>query len=505
MRTLLCLGLLLVLAPPCEAQLDRAMLPMREWSSTDGRTIRAELLGFEEGGVRLRLEGGQRALVPEDRLSPSDRAELVRVRLRELYWTQPGEAANTNYYYSKLTLADKAHEGIVAMVRVGPNRFLFELKIHSKAVDLRRYQRIDLLASDGQTISHGYPPQQAVAWGDPPDETTRVVIQTAAADQAGLLPVLQAGLRNGGALAIAAIRTGESTPLPMTDVERQALSDVLAIYLAAQPLLREGAIQAAPLDGQDFAKAKVTSGPTSPASSVPPSEGNAPELSPEESAELARLSSGRGGGRLGEIGWVPEEGATQPVRGLGWIRNLVVIRPADGEIRLVPFAEIAPDVRKKVLSQRLKDFSGTRPPSTPHGVLHFPEGWSKHQQENSQGLVFCLDTNGAPHLVVQGVTTKFKGKPISEIAIRGNSARDFVAVPIPAGASRAVDGNWSLATTRLGPALAQEMSKLAESHSLDIRLSSGSDSTTFALTGDHLVVTLEALQCYEWALLADNP
>ncbi len=480
------------------------MLPMREWSSTDGRRLRAELLGFEEGGVRLRLEGGQRALVPEDRLSPSDRAELVRVRFREIYWAEPGEADNTNYYYSKLTPAGKSHEGIVGLISVGPNRFLFELKIHSKTIDLRRYERIDLLASDGQSISHRYPPQQAVAWGNAPDETTRVVIQTAAADRVGLLPVLQAGLRDGGTLALAAIRSGESTPLPMTDVERQALSDLLAVYLAAQPLLQEGVIKEAPLDGQDFAKAKTASGPTSPVSSVPPSGGDAPELSPEESAELARLGSGRGGGRLGEIGWTPEEGAAQPVRGLGWIRNLVAIRPADGEVRLVPFAEIAPDVRKKLLSQRLKDFSGTRPPSTPHGILHFPEGWNKHQQDNSQGLVFCLDTKGAPHLVVQGVATKFKGKPISEIAIRGNSTRGFVAVPIPAGASRTIDGNWSHATTRLGPALAQEMSKLAESRSLDIRLSSGSDSITFPLAGDHLVVSLEALCCYEWALLSDG-
>lgn len=481
------------------------MLPMREWSSADGKTIRAELLGFEGSGVRLRLEGGQRALVPEDRLSPPDRAELVRVRFRELYWTEPGDASNTNYYYySKLTPAGKGHEGIVGLISVGPNRFLFELKIHSKTIDLRRYERIDLLASDGQSISYRYPPQQAVAWGKAPDETTRVVIQAAAADQTGILPVLQAGLRDGGALALAAFGNGQSTPLLMTDAERRALSDLVAVYLAAQPLLREGIIQAAPLDGQDFAKAKTASGPPPPTSSAPPSGGNAVELSPEESAELARLSSGRGGGRLGEIGWMPEKGAAQPVRGLGWIRNLVAIRPADGEVRLVPFAEIAPDVRKKLLSQRLKDFSGARPPSTPHGVLHFLEGWSKHQQENSQGLVFCLDTTGAPHLVVQGVTTKFKGKPISEIAIRGNSARDFIAVPIPAGASRTIDGNWSLATTRLGPALAQEVSKLAESHSLDIRISSGSDATTFALTGDHLVVTLEALRCYEWALLADG-
>lgn len=117
---LLCLWSSTVTLP---AQLDTVLLPMREWTSIDGKTIRAEMLGFEGDGVRLRLDGGQRTLVPVARLSPQDRAELVRVRFRDDYRFEPGEAAKTNYYYSRLTPKDGGHKGVVALISVGPGRF----------------------------------------------------------------------------------------------------------------------------------------------------------------------------------------------------------------------------------------------------------------------------------------------------------------------------------------------------------------------------------------------
>jgi len=44
------------------------------------------------------------------------------------------------------------------------------------------------------------------------------------------------------------------------------------------------------------------------------------------------------------------------------------------------------------------------------------------------------------------------------------------------------------------------LAKLAGVQALDLRISAGKDSLTFPLTDTHLLVSLEALRCYRWAV-----
>jgi len=485
------------------AQMDTVRLPMREWTSVDGKTIRAELLGFEGDSVRLRLEGGQRTVVPESRLSPQDRAELVRVHFRDDYWFVPGEAAKTNFYSSRLTPKEESDRGIVGLISIGPNRFLFELKIHSDVLDLRTCDRIEISVNGGAPVIHSYQPAQVAAWSSPTTETTRVVIQIDPNDRGGLLPLLQAGLAEGGRLELAASRGGaDRVPLPLDDSARAALADLLSVFLKAQPLVVEGVIKREPLEDQVFTvAAPKTEPPTGP-------ESNASEplstLTEEEVAELDRMSTGRGSGRVGEITWTPPGESARSVRGLGWMRDRVVIREGDAPVKLVPFSEIGEEHRSKLLTQRLSDFSGNRPPSTPQGTLFFPEDWTEHQRKTSQGLVFGRDeASGKPFLLVRGHAINFKGGFITQLAIRGDAIQGFVAIPLKAVDNRSetsAESVWTYASIRVAPRQSAELAKLAGVKALDLRIVGGNDSLTFPLTDNHLLVSLEAIRCYLWAV-----
>ena len=61
-KTILLLVLTSVLPATAPDGLGQALTDMRDWTSADGKVIRAELLVFEAGAnsetVRLRLEGG---------------------------------------------------------------------------------------------------------------------------------------------------------------------------------------------------------------------------------------------------------------------------------------------------------------------------------------------------------------------------------------------------------------------------------------------------------------
>jgi hypothetical protein len=477
---------------------------MRDWMSSDGRKIRAELMGFEEGSIRLRVEGGQRAVVPVERLSAGDRAELIRFRFSEHYWSESGEAANTRYYYSRQTLSGKTHEGVVALISIGPKRFLFELKVHSATFDLKNYSRLRLQIP-GSDHPFGYTGEQVAAWRSGPLNVSRVVVQIPPEDPSGLLPFLKAGLGEGGSLSISAVSdTAGTVDLPISPEERSALADLLSVFLDAQPLVTEGTMKKEPLDGQTFL-ASVPEPGTAPVMGASPLVGAGFDLLPEETEMLGRLRTTRGGGRLGEVRWTPEGGEPSALAALGWARNRVIVRIPDTELRLVPFSEIDGASRTRALEQRLREFSGPRPVDGPQGTLYFPPGWSDHKREHSQGLVFGRrKRSGEPFLLVQAVANRFGGRPITGIAIRGNAAPGFIPVEIDGAANRVRHAGgepWSLASMPVETEIARKMAPLADSHALDIQILSGEEVMTFPLVGDHLLVSLEALRCYEWATL----
>lgn len=56
-------------------------MPERDWTSADGRVLRASLLGFERGEGQFRTPEGRRFAIPDDRLALRDQLAVFIARL----------------------------------------------------------------------------------------------------------------------------------------------------------------------------------------------------------------------------------------------------------------------------------------------------------------------------------------------------------------------------------------------------------------------------------------
>jgi hypothetical protein len=486
------MGILLVLCLPCPVS-AQALLPMRQWASSDGKRIEAELVGFKAAQAELRMPNGQRVLVQDERFSPADQAELVRARLRHEYWCSTTAATRTDYFYSLKTPEHQKDDLIAGYVAFGPNRFNFGVMLPTKSLNLRTYDRITFDDGEGATYVHDYKPEAVVRWGEPPRETTRVTAVLNATYGMSLVPVLRKGLTSGR-LSITASRAGlEPAVIKVEPEEQKALLDILNIFIQAQVLVKSGVMKSAPLAEQVF-QAGATGAAVVAA---------AP---PEEDAELQRFRTSRGGGRFGKITWTPAAtGAAMPVDGLGWIRTDVVVRTTSGEVQRVPFSEIDPDSQKKIFKQRLGDFAGSKP--TPRGDYDFY--YSKERKESlhayAQGLIFAQEkSTGVPFLYAQGNSTQLRGAPVTLLMLKGDALVRPLVIPVEQKESKLhTEGKtvWSIAGTWLNKAQRDLAAELAQSRAIRLDIKSAEDASSMTMEDEHLQSTLEAICCYQWALI----
>lgn len=468
---------------------------MRQWASSDGKKIEAELVGFKADQAELRMPNGQRVLVADERFSPEDQAELVRARLRHEYWSMTTAATRTDYFYSLKTPEHRKDDLITGYVAFGPNRFNFGVMLPTKSLNLRTYDRITFDDGEGATYVHDYKPEAVVRWGEPPRETTRVTAVLNATYGMSLVPVLRKGLTSGR-LSIKASRAGlEPAVIKVEPEEQKALLDVLNIFIKAQVLVKSGVMKSAPLADQIYqpgAGAAVAAG-----AATPP---------PEEDAELQRFRASRGGGRFGKITWTPAAtGAAVPVDGLGWIRTDVVVRTSSGDVQRVPFVEIDRDSQKKIFKQRLGDFAGSKP--TLRGDYSFY--YSKERKESlhayAQGLIFAHEkTTGVPFLYAQGNSTQLRGAPVTQLMLKGDALVRPLVIPVELKETKLhTEGKtvWSIAGTWLNKTQRDLAAELAQSRAIRLEIKSAEDISSLTMEDEHLQSTLEAICCYQWALI----
>ena len=466
---------------------------MRQWASSDGKSIEAELVGFKAAQAELRMPNGQRVLVPDERFSPADQAELVRARLRHEYWSTTTAATRTDYFYSLKTPEHRKDDLIAGYVAFGPNRFNFGVMLPTKELNLRTYDRITFDDGEGATYAHDYKPESVVRWGEPPRETTRVTAVLNATYGMSLVPVLRKGLTSGR-LSITASRAGlEPAVIKVEPEEQKALLDILNIFIQAQVLVKSGVMKSAPLSDQVF---QAGAGAAVVAAAAPA----------EDDAELQRFRASRGGGRFGKISWTPAAtGQAAPVDGLGWIRTDIVVRSSSGEVQRVPFSEVDPDSQKKILRQRLSDFAGSKP--TIRGDYEFY--YSKDRKESlhayAQGLIFAQQkATGVPFLYAQGNSTQLRGAPVTQLMLKGDALVRPLVIPVEQKESKLhTEGKtvWSIAGTWLNRTQRDLAAELAQSRALRLEIKSAQDLSSLTMEDEHFQSTLEAICCYQWAMI----
>ncbi len=464
---------------------------MRDWTSDDGKTIRAQLVGYDGNEAQLRLENGQRVSISDSRFAPGDQAELVRDLITESTWSKLPPPQSTRYYYSPKTSEHDTHEKIVAQMAFGPNYFSYGLKVHSKKVDLNDYSRLTFSDGAGGVFDLDYKPAEVATWGDSGRETTRVVAGIQIDRNAKLIPVLKKGLESKSLTIHASTKGNDARQVDISRDEIDALGDLFTLFHKALPLVQSGVIKKELLENQKFAAGTPAAGAN---------------MTAKDDPALERFKSSQGGGRFGEITWTPAGGQATAVRGLGWIDQFVVIRTAQDEVKKVPFLEIDKDNRKKILEARLDDFAGTKPPSDSNWISYYSKELEGNQTTYSQGFVFKRAANsGEPHLFLQTYATKFEGKAISSFVISADSQpKSFTVANDTTKTVVGDDHSWSVASQNLAATSLNELAGLADCKNLKIVVYSGNDSAAVHLSGDQLVPSTEALAFYLWAKEINN-
>lgn len=492
LRSLYLTGILFLLFFPCVVS-AQALIPMRRWTSNEGKVIEAELVGFKAAQAELRMPNGQRVLVADERFSTTDQAELVRARLVNEYWSTTVEATRADYFHSIQTPEHRKNDLICGYVAFGRDIFHFGVMLPSKTLNLRSYDRITFDDGEGATYVHDYKPESVQRWGEPPRETTRVSVMVNHTYGMSLIPILLKGLTSGR-LSITASHGGLDPALIKVEPEEQkALFDIIAIFMKAQMLVKSGVMKSEPLADQVFqagAGATVVVAPQAP----------------EEDEELQRLRASRGGGRFGKITWTPTAtGVAVMVDGLGWIRTDVVVRTSAGDVRRVPFAEIDPDSQKKILKQRLGDFAGAKP--TPRGDydLYYSKEVEERLHAYVQGLIFAQEkSTGVPFLYAQGNSTRLRGAPVTQLVLKGDALVASLVVPVELKDTKMHTSGktvWSVAGTWLNKTQRDLAAELAKSRAIQLEINSAKDESHLTMEDEHLRSTLEAICCYQWALI----
>ncbi|MCB1210363.1 MAG: hypothetical protein KDK97_13600, partial [Verrucomicrobiales bacterium] len=299
---------------PALAQ-NRALLPLREWTSSEGARLKAELIGFEGDGALLRYEDGRRVTVPEERFSPLDRAELVRARLLNLHWERFVDSLGTSFFQSYKIPEQRAGKEMATVLSFGPNRFSLAIYLITSKIDWRKFDQVICDDGSGRVQIYAFKPDDVSIYGEGTSLRTRVVVTIQPGRNEAFIPILKdLVVKKQVSFKAHSTVDGKSEVIALSPDETAALGEMLAVYEKAAALVREGVIQRAPLQQQTFGAPAAPSAGTVPGPSVAGGVGE---------AELAKYKNQRMDSRLGEITWTPPGGAAEKVEGLGWIRTSV--------------------------------------------------------------------------------------------------------------------------------------------------------------------------------------
>ncbi len=480
------------------AQFD-SLLPLRDWTSSDGKKIKAELLGFQENQAQLRMENGQRVLVPEERFALPDQAELVRARLLNHYRVNLAEGINTQFISSMEIPESRANEGVVSHISMGPNRFTMGIMVFGLDFDMGDYNQVDFADGTGGTFSFPYKDNEVTRVGNPPNVKTRVVVSVLKVHNMELVPLLDTGLENGK-LKISVSRSGKNTiDLKLSEEERAGLRDVLHGFKKAQKLVKAGVLAEARLDTQTFGAAGQ-----SPEASM----ATAPNalLLEEEEAALERFRSNQGQGRFGDMTWTPQDAGGKPelVRGLGWIGSGAVIRTASGEVKKVPFEELDSGGQRALFDERLKELAGKEPTKKAKWSYYYPEGWDDRRVDYSNCLFFATTSdNKKPWLFLHAYSGGLRGEPLTHATITGGVLEKAYKIEVSPAASRIVNSPnaiFTITNQLLSQSDAQQVVEQMKG-SPSLQLGIGAKATGFGvpLKEEEQHASREAVDLYHWA------
>jgi hypothetical protein len=479
----LCFCLAAYLAPPLSAQ-DATLVPERDWTSTDGKVMRASLVAFEKGQGQFRTPEGRRFVIPDDRLSMRDQAEVFVARVQSQLEVSHSADINTDFYYSKHIPSNRRFEKHHSYVAFGPNRFNLSISLIELGVDLSGYREIAVAGTEGEP-EVVFPLEEGNIRRFTRNGSEQVYLRLTffAGTNEEKLPAVEKAL-TANALTFV-VRGGAAAERRFTfdESESNALREVLAIYRQGSQLIAGGFLKRARLSEQTPGAAAATTAPAVTTGGDP--------LEPFRKSLSQK--------KYGSLKWNEET-----VDGLGFLGADVVVRKSNGEVARAPFTELAPPDRKQLFEKRIKETFGDAKQVTSAGitVFHHPD-WDSQRMNYSRSILLTLNPKGEYDLRLFAWAV-LHGKLVKEIFVRGDTQQAPFLVACRPDDSNLRDRTDGTKNTLCGTYLNEKDSETAisllGSKSIQFRIRSEENQDySVNLQEDELEATLEAIALFQWS------
>lgn len=459
---------------------ESILIPERDWTSSDGKTIRAALIGFEEGQGRFRTPEGRRFLIPDDRFSLRDQVPVFVARLETQLELSHSKDINTDFYYSKHIPRNRRNDKIYTYLGFGPDRFNLGIFLNHPSLDFFQFEEVAVLGPKDKELAI-YPLRDSDmgAFTVNGERRTRVRLSIHAGRNEEIAEAVEEALA-ANQLRFVARGKGVEEIFPVDESEANGLRETLALFRQAAHLINEGFLKRERIAEQSFSSTE--SAPASPATGKDPLEPFRNSLSQK---------------KYGTLDW-----NGQTVDGVGYLETQVVIRTKEGNLRKVPFTEISPEGRKRLVDARIEDAFGDSQYRYDSGTtVYYHPGWDENRLLYSQAILLVLHSDGNTYLRANAWTSRLEGKPVERILVRGDQQETPFPIACNPNESRErkrQSGTYTTVSAYLDSRERESAFDLLASTSIEFRIQSGGQNVSVSLKEDELHITREAIALFQW-------
>lgn len=465
---------------PASAQV---LVPAREWTSSDGKTMLAELLRFDGANARFRLKNGNVHEVLDDRFSRKDQATLLKARFDSDFRRSYSDVLNANFFYSKHLAEDDWIGRCYAYIGSDADSVWLRFTMYPRAQTLSEAVAI-LLVGAGPQVRLEYESGEVDSGRGKKGAWENVDISLSKlADQ--VLPLLEASDEFGVFLEDEA---GAKYPFVLTREEQAAFRDVAAHYRKIADLASDKAWWTA------FRVLK-------------PGEKDEPENGAVAQADpLARFRDPDRAAVIPSRPWTNALDQTLEAAVIGFNGGAVVLRETGGDLREVPLTGFVDEDQHLLLKTRLDGtFERSVHPIDDGLQYYWPASWGLDQTSH-QGLILAIDPQTKePHLILQSYTGKLGGEKLARTLFRGDQMDREIEISMAQQISLQSDPDTWGWLSLTGDAL-EAVLPLAESKAIYFRLFASDDrEDNGAFRSNEVRATQEAIALYQWLEMVSLP
>lgn len=461
---------------------DEALVPLRDWTSTDGKVMRASLIGFEKGQGQFRTPEGRRFVISDDRLSLRDQVAVLSARLNSQYEVSHSADINTDFYYSRHIPANRRFEKHNSYLGFGPGRFNMAITLIEPGVDMGQFKEIVVRGGEGvPEVVYELQESGIRRFTRNGKEQVYARILFFVGQNEEVLETVESGLAANALTFVARGGAVGELVIELDESEANGLRETVAVYRQASKLIEEGFLKKERLAHQ---------GPEGGAQ-APSATASGDPLEPFRRS-LAQK-------KYGALEWKSES-----VDGVGFLGAEVVVRRNGGEIVLAPFAEISEAGRRHLFEKRLEEtFGKAKHVYNSGNTVFLPSDWDSHRMNYSRSILLTQHAQGNYRLMLFAWAGNLNGGLVKEIFVRGDRQETpFVVASEPDNSytrERSDGGRNSLVGTYLNAAESETALALIGSSSIQFRIRSVETlDVSVTLKEDELQATLEAMALFQW-------